>query len=139
MMRAWLVTIVFLTATKASAWTISTAYDPVTDELINSASVSTVGASLVVACRNGQPEPRLRLDQNLVATEIVVSYRFDDGPITPRMAAISPDGQYLWPWRADASAAIWKLRRGKRFRLSVGDASFDFDLTTSDQLPVILC
>lgn len=71
--------------------------------------------------------------------DVVISYRFDDGPITPRIASISLDGQYLWPWRVDASAAIWKLRRSKRFRLSVGDASFDFDLTTSDQLPVILC
>jgi hypothetical protein len=138
-MRRSLITICFLLiAMPVSAWEIRSVKEPTTNELVMSASVSATGASLVVACTNGQPQPRLSLDQSIEPKNTIVSYRFDDGPVAQHMAMVSADGHDLWPWPSEYSAAVWKLRRVKRFRLSVGQASFDFDLSTGDQIPLFL-
>jgi hypothetical protein len=138
-MRHSLTICFLLIAMPVSAWEIRSIKDPMTNEPVTGASVTATGASLVVACTNGQPQPRLSLDQSIEPKNIVVSYRFDDGAVAQRVAAVSPDGHDLWPWPSDFSAAVWKLRRAKRFRLNMGQASFDFDLSTGEQLPVFLC
>jgi hypothetical protein len=142
-MRRLLTTICFLSfAMPASAWELRSIKDPATNELVKSASVTAIGASLVVACTNGQQQPRLRLDQTIEpknTKNTIVSYRFDDGAVTQHMAVVSADGHELWPWPSDYSAAVWKLRRVKRFRLDMGQTSFDFDLSTGDHLPAFLC
>jgi hypothetical protein len=135
-----LTTICFLSmAMPVSAWELGSIKDPATNEPVKSASVTATGASLIVACSNGQQQPRLRLDQSIEAKNIIVSYRFDEGPLAQHMATVTADGHDLWPWPSDYSAAVWKLRRVKRFRLNMGQASFDFDLTTGDHLPAFLC
>jgi hypothetical protein len=139
MRRSFAIIFFLSTATPVSAWELHSIKDPVNNELVTRASVSTTGASLIVACTNGEPQPRLSLDQSVGLKEVAVSYRFDDGPVTRRMAMISPDGHELWPWPTDYSAAAWKLRRVKRFRLNVGETLFEFDLSTGDTLPLILC
>ena len=103
------------------------------------ASVATTGASLVVACTNGQPQPRISLDQAIEPKNVAISYRFDDGVLAQRVAAVSAQGLDLWPWPTEYSAAAWKLRRAKRFRLNLGQTLFDFDLSTGDPLPLFLC
>jgi hypothetical protein len=139
-MRRSLTTICFLLiAMPVSAWEIRSIKDPMTNELVTGASVTATGASLIVACTNGQPQPRLSLDQSIEPKNIIVTYRFDDGPVAQRMAIVSADGHDLWPWPSDYSAAVWKLRRFKRFRLNIDQASFDFDLSTGEQLPAFLC
>jgi hypothetical protein len=131
--------IIISTATPVSAWDIHPVKDPVSNEAVPSASVATTGASLVVACTNGQPQPRLRLDQAIETSNVAISYRFDDGVLAQRVASVSPQGLDLWPWTADYSAAAWRLRRAKRFRLILNQTTFDFDLSTGDQLPLFLC
>jgi hypothetical protein len=139
-MRRLLTAICFLSMSMpVSAWELGSVKDPATNELVKSASVTAAGATLVVACTNGQQQPRLRLDQTIEPKNIIVSYRFDDGAVTQHMAAVSADGHELWPWPSDYSAAVWKLRRVKRFRLDMGRTSFDFDVSTGDQLPAFLC
>jgi hypothetical protein len=139
-MHRLLTTICFLLmAMPVSAWELRSIKDPATNELVKSASVTATGASLVVACTNGQQQPRLKLDQTIEPKNTIVSYRFDDAAVSQHMAVVSADGHELWPWPSDYSAAVWKLRRVKRFRLSVGQTSFDFDLSTGDHLPAFLC
>jgi hypothetical protein len=139
-MRRLLTTICFLSmAMPVSAWELRSIKDPVTNELVKSASVAATGASLVVACTNGQQQPWLSLARSIEPKNIMVTYRFDDGPVAQRMATVSADGHDLWPWPSDYSAAVWKLRRVKRFHLDMGQTSFDFDLSTGDHLPAFLC
>jgi hypothetical protein len=139
-MRRALTTIYFLLiATQVSAWEVRPIKDPINNELVTSASVTASGASLIVACTNGQPQPRLSLDQGIEPKNTIVSYRFDDGPTAQAAAVVSPDGRNLWPWPADYSAAAWKLKRVKRFRLNIGQTLFDFDLSKGASLPLIVC
>lgn len=139
-MRRALVTICFLlVATRVSAWDIRSVKDPISNALVTGASVTATGASLIVACTNGQPQPRLSLDQGIEPKNTIVSYRFDDGPVKQGLASVSPDGHNLWPWPEDYSAAAWKLKRVKRFSLNIGQTHFDFDLSKGDGLPLIVC
>ncbi len=139
-MRRLLTAICFLLiAMPASAWELRSVKDPATNELVKSASVTATGASLVVACTKGQQQPWLNLAQGIEPKNIMVTYRFDDGPVAQRMAVVTADGHDLWPWPSDYSAAVWKLRRVKHFHLDMGQTSFDFDLSTGDHLPAFLC
>ena len=63
-----------------------------------------------------------------------VNYRFDDGPVTPRIAGMSSDGRTAWLWPLDAAEARNKMARGKRLRIEIfptGASSrfIEFDLT----------
>jgi hypothetical protein len=131
--------LIISTAAPVSAWDLHLIRDPISNEPVPSASVATTGASLIVACTNGQPQPRLRFDQAIEPNNVAVTYRFDDGVLAQREASVSPQGIDLWPWTADYSAAVWRLRRARRFRLNLGQTMFDFDLSTGDQLPLFLC
>jgi hypothetical protein len=129
-----------LTATPATAWNVSQERDRLTDKTLTWASVTDQGATLLAGCLNGQPQPRLVWDRRIGWGTVGVSYRFDDGPVVPRMAMISSDGATLYPWIADHASAWAKLKAGKRLRVQLGQTLYDFDLTQGGApLPLVRC
>lgn len=110
-----------------------------TDQTLTWASVSSPPATLLVGCLNGSVQPRLTFPQRIGYGQPGVSFRFDDGPVVPRIALVSDDGTTLYIWISDFDDAMAKLRRGKRLRVQISDAFFDFDLTRGDKLPAIRC
>jgi hypothetical protein len=110
-----------------------------TDKTLTWASARSEGATLLVGCLNGQVQPRLTWDRRIGFGTIGVSYRFDDGPVTPRMAMVSQDGTTLYAWPMDHADALARLRKGKRLRLNIGKAFYDFDTAAGDPLPTIKC
>lgn len=124
-------------ATPAIAWDVGHFRDRMTDRQETFATVSSGNAQLYVGCMNGDVQPRLSFPSRIGNGRVGVSYRFDDGPVTPRFVLASGDSLYLWPM--DYAEALAKLKHGKRLRVEVGKAFFDFDLTGGASLPEIKC
>jgi hypothetical protein len=113
--------------------------DRMTDRTLTWASATSGDATLLVGCLNGEVQPRLTWDRRIGWGNLGVSYRFDDGPVTPRMAMVNQDGRTLYPWISDYAIAVGKLRSGKRLRVTLGQAFFHFDLANGEKLPAIKC
>ena len=126
-------------ATPATAWEVGHFRDRMTDRQETFATVSSRAAQLYVGCLNGEVQPRLSFPARVGRGELGVSYRFDEGPVVPRIVMVSGDGLSLYLWPLDHAEALAKLKRGKRLRVEVGRAFFDFDLTGGAPLPQIKC
>ena len=105
------------------------------------ARVTAQDATLLVGCLNGHPQPRLTWSEPIGRGEVGVTYRFDDGPVVPRMATVTQGGKVVHPWLMDYGSAIARLKAGKRLRVQIsGGRFYDFDLKAGGQgLPVIKC
>lgn len=101
-----------------------------TDRSILWAEVKSGDATLLVGCMNGRVEPRLTWSRRIGYGDVGVSYRFDDGPVIPRMAMVSQDGRTLYAWLGNPAAAVVKMRAARRVRVQLGQAFYDFDLTS---------
>jgi hypothetical protein len=120
----------------AAAWELHEYTDQMTDRpgAWAELSSSTARASLTVRCLNGTQIPDISFPERLSVYEIGVNYRFDNGPVVPRIARVSTNGRDLWLWLGNPASAIAQIRKGKRLRVQVftGAAEplfFDFDLT----------
>jgi hypothetical protein len=138
-MPKFLALLLTLIATPAAAWTVMHERDRMTDKTITRASVRSGDATLLVGCLNGQVQSRLTWGRRIGFGDLGVSYRFDAGPVTPRMAMVSQDGTTLYAWPIDHADALAKMRKAKRLRVSVGQAFYDFDLAAGEGMPVIRC
>lgn len=138
-MHRILAALMLLTAAPATAWNVSTTKDRMNDAALTWAEVSANGATLLVGCLNGSVQPRLTWNKRIGRGDVGVSYRFDDGPVVPRMAMVSQDGVTLYPWIADYASAMARLAKAKRLRVQLGQAFYDFDLTSGGALPAIRC
>ena len=112
-----------------------------TDKSLTWASVTAQDATLLVGCLNGHPQPRLTWSEPVGRGDIGVTFRFDDGPVVPRMAMASQGGKVVYPWLMDYADAIARLKGGKRLRVQIsGGRFYDFDLKAGGQaMPVIKC
>ena len=139
-MHKSLAIILLLTATPATAWNVTHERDRMSDKTLTWASASSGNATLLVGCLNGSVQPRLTWSQRMGRGDIGISYRFDDGPVVPRMAMVSQDGVTLYPWLGDPATAMARLKNGKRLRVNIGQAFYDFDLQQGGApLPAIRC
>jgi hypothetical protein len=123
----------------ASAWTVTHQRDPMTDKMFTWASARSGAATLLVGCLNGSVQPRLTFPARIGFGRPGASFRFDDGPVVPRIGMIGDDGTTLYIWHADYTDAMTHLRKGKRLRVQMGSAVFDFDLTAGEPMPAIGC
>ncbi|WP_213287605.1 hypothetical protein [Bradyrhizobium sp. sGM-13] len=131
-----------LIVTPATAWTVTTEKDRLTDKTLTWARVTDQGATLLMGCLNGEPQPRLTWPGRVGFGQqsVGISYRFDDGPVVPRFATFGGDGASIYPWVADHADAWKKLKNGKRLRVQIGPHLFDFDLRQGGQdLPTVRC
>jgi hypothetical protein len=119
----------------ATAWNVSVERDRLSDKAMTWAEVRNGNARLLVGCLNGKVQPRLMWDRRIGWGDVGVSYRFDDGPVVPRMAMVSQDGVTLYPWLGDPAGAMARLAKAKRLRVQLGQAFYDFDLTQGERLP----
>jgi len=110
-----------------------------TDRTETLAIVRSGDATLQVGCMNGHVQPWLTFERHTGRGNIGLSYRFDDGPVVPRFAFMSPGTSNLYIWLLDYGEALAKLRKGKRLRVQIGKAFYDFDLTGGQPLPAIRC
>lgn len=117
-------------AALASPWHVNRIADPMTDHANLVATVLAPGAFLRVTCsRTG---PTLVFDQPMATRTVGVSYRFDNGPVVPRVAVVGSDFRTVYPWLATAGAARGKIARSSRLRVQVFPGGyFNFDLTGS--------
>jgi hypothetical protein len=130
----------FALAAPCSAWTVAQNRDKLTDKANVKASTTSGGATLLVGCLQGHVEPRLVFPRRIGYGRPSASYRFDDGPVTPRIGSLSGNGTTLYLWTMDHADALEKLRNAKRFRVQFDGAFFDFDLTQGGkELPAISC
>jgi hypothetical protein len=67
-----------------------------------------------------------------------LSYRLDDGPVVQRIAFLSRDSGDMYIFHLDHAEELANLQ-GKRLRISIGKAFYDFDLTGGQRLPAIDC
>ncbi|MGY3615930.1 hypothetical protein [Bradyrhizobium sp. USDA 10063] len=128
-----------LSAAPASAWTVTHERDRMTDKQLTWASAISGDATLLVGCLNGEVQPRLTWNQRIGWGDVSVTYRFDDGPVNSHFAMVSQDGRALYIWLNTYNEAMAKLRRGKRLRVQLGQAFYDFDLAKGDSIPTIKC
>lgn len=127
-------------ATPSSAWTVTQSRAKPTDKANMTASATSSGATLLVGCLHGHVEPRLLFPRRIGYGRPAVSYRFDDGPVTPRIGSLSSNGATLYLWTTDHADAVVQLGGAKRFRVQFDGAFFDFDLTQGGrELPAISC
>jgi hypothetical protein len=133
------ITVAFLLiATPATAWNVTTNKDRMSDKTLTWAGASSGNAILVVGCLNGHVQPRLTWPARIGWGDLGISYRFDDGPVVPRMAMVSQDGSTLYPWIGDYADAMSRLAKAKRLRVTIGsgkDGFYDFDLLAGGAWP----
>ncbi|MET4474354.1 hypothetical protein ABIA89_008191 [Bradyrhizobium sp. LA6.7] len=110
-----------------------------TDHTLTWASSSSGAATLLVGCLNGSVQPRLTFRERIGYGRPGVSFRFDDGPVVPRIAMVSDDGTTLYVWTGDYADAMAKLRKGRRLRVQLSQTFYDFDLSAGEPLPPINC
>jgi hypothetical protein len=138
-MRYIFAVLLALLSTPATAWDVTTFKDRMTDRTETVATVQSGDATLEVGCMNGSVQPWLTFSQHRGRGNVGVSYRFDDGPVVPRFAFMSAGTDNMYIWSMDYAEAVGKLRKGKRLRVQIGQAFYDFDLTKGDALPNIKC
>lgn len=122
-----------------SAWTVTHEKDRMTDKTLTWASAASGNATLLVGCLNGTVQPRLTWSQRIGWGNLGASFRYGDGPVTPRFGLVSQDGRTLYLWSGDYANAVGHLRKSKRLRVSIGRTFYDFDLTKGDPMPAIRC
>ena len=124
------------------AWDVGHFKDAMTDRQETFATVTPKGVAgdagvrLYVGCTNGQVMPRLTFARPIGVYDIGVTYRYDDGPLVPRIARLDRSGETVWAWDANEWSA---MRRAKRLRVQIGGAVMDFDLTAGGAVPGIRC
>ncbi|WP_128921859.1 hypothetical protein [Bradyrhizobium nanningense] len=140
-MRIFVLCFLAVSMRPAIAWEVGQFKDRMTDRIETYATVQDGAATLYVGCLNGAVKPVLKFDRPIGWGKIGLSYRFDNGPVVPRFATLSQDGQDLWIWVLDSAEAMAHLRTGKRLRISLdGAAMFDFNLSQGGKdLPAIKC
>jgi hypothetical protein len=121
------------------AWTVTHERDRMTDKNLTWASVTSGNATLLVGCLNGKVQPRLTWDQRIGWGNLGASFRYGDGPVTPRFGLVSQDGRTLYLWVGDYANAVGHMKKDKRLRVSIGQAFYDFDLTHGEPMPAIKC
>jgi len=67
-----------------------------------------------------------------------LNFRFDEGPIIPRIAVVSSDFQTVYPWLAAPRAGVAAVGSHTRLRVQIfptgsGPQLFDFNLTGSHE------
>ena len=78
--------------------------------------------------------PALVFDRSVAVRTVGLSYRFNDGPVVPRVAVVGSDLRTVYPWLASPAAGVAAVSSHARLRVQIfptGSAPrfFDFDLT----------
>lgn len=135
----WLVTttllIVATTLSASATWNTGSFVDRMTDRKYAYAELPSKDgtAKLYVGCMNGNVMPDIRFPARVGYGEMGVSYRFDEGPVVPRMVQLPQDGKALWLWIGSDAEALATIKRSKRLRVQTKAMFLDFDLTGAGQ------
>lgn len=133
-MRVFLV-MLFLTFPAAAEWQVVHSTDRMTDKKTAYAGVIAPNSSaqLYVGCKNGQVFPEITYPRRVAFGSIGATYRIDDGPVTPRIAPVSPNGTQVWLWIGDPEATVSRLKKAKRLRVQVDKEFLDFNIAGADK------
>ena len=96
---SWLAALVVgtLSSPSAASWRVISKVDPMTGKPAAIAPVSAGSATLQLACKRTGPE--LVFSGSVAVRTVGLSYRFDDGPVVPRVAAVvGSDFRRVYPW-----------------------------------------
>lgn len=85
-------------------------------------------AVLFLACKNDRIFPELRFPVRVGFHQVKMSYRFDSGAITLRVAPLSDDGERMFPWQIETSKVAAAFQRSKQLQVQVGFVLLKFDL-----------
>lgn len=93
-------------------------------------SVGADGATLRVRCLNGRPYPDVYFPRPMgfPGLEAGVVFRFDDGPLEPRILPIGNDLRELAIWPGTPAFAMGQIVHAQRLRVQVRGVVLDFDL-----------
>jgi hypothetical protein len=96
----------------SAAWQTGTFTDKMTDRKESYARLNSVDgtASLYVGCMNGRILPQIEFQRRIANGDIGVTYRFDEGPVVPRITPVSTDGTSLWLWISSGPETSLKIR-----------------------------
>lgn len=122
------------TSVASAEWKTGNFVDRMTDRKESYAELpaSEGNASLYVGCVNGKIAPDIKFPERIGFGEVGVTYRFDDGPVVPRITRIPSDGKSLWLWIGGDREAVAQIRRSKRLRVQIKAMFLEFDLTGAD-------
>lgn len=127
-------------------WKVQTYRDPLTDKTVANAELvpQSGPGKLSVHCVNGTATADLVFAGIIGFGTIGATYRFDDGPVTMRIAKIPDDGRTVWLWFHEAES-IRKMTRASRLRVQLEPIArpamfIDFDMTgAKDAISKVKC
>jgi hypothetical protein len=125
---------VLATVSSASAaWKTGSFVDRMTDKKFSYAELPAKdgNATLYVGCMNGNIMPDIRFPARIGYGQLGVTYRFDEGPVVPRIVQLPSDGKSLWLWISGDAEVLATIKKSKRLRVQTKEMFLDFDLTGS--------
>lgn len=114
----------------SAAWQTGSFVDSMTEKKYAYAELPAKdgGATLYVGCMNGRVQPDIQFPSRVGYGDLGVTYRFDEGPVVPRIVRLPDDGKALWLWISSEAEALAKIRKSKRLRIQTKTVFLDFDL-----------